>query len=310
MKKITQIFALCAFLLAGLSTYAQQDAIYDLYLFNPVVINPAYGGSLDEMQANASFRRQWTNFPGSPSTAVLSLTGPVKNSEKSGCGLTFINDRIGNIKTTGFSSIYTYKIKLSNSKLAFGVQSTIRNFSVDFGENRLSSANLFDEAFSQNVSSWHLNFGTGAFWYSDNWYVGLSIPHLRAHRIGPKEESTDALSRQRGIYMLNGGYVFEISDEWKLKPALLFRFPSGAPMQADITTNAYFNDILSFGLGYRTRAALQIMGDVKVLKNMRVGYAFDQVTSKLTGQAGGSHELMVRYYFTWGSSKEITNRVF
>jgi type IX secretion system PorP/SprF family membrane protein len=310
MKKKAYLVILALYFWAGSHVIAQQEPIYSMYYFNPVVVNPAYAGSLDYMQTVASFRRQWTNFPGSPSTAVFSANAPFKKNPASGWGLNFLNDRIGNIRVNGLSGIYTYKINFDKSKLAFGLQSAINNFGVDFSESRLSSSNTFDEAFSQNISSWHLNFGAGVFWYSDRWYAGLGIPHLRAHRIGSKDQSEGSEAKQRAIYMLSGGYVVELNEEWRIKPSLLFRIPSGAPMQADIYTNGYFRDIFSFGIGYRTRSGIQLVGETKIIKNLRLGYAFDQALSRLGGQAGGTHEIILRYDIPLESSTEINHRIF
>jgi hypothetical protein len=54
MKKITLILIVLASKLV-----AQQDPQYNLYQFNPLIINPAYAGARDGIVGTASIRNQW-----------------------------------------------------------------------------------------------------------------------------------------------------------------------------------------------------------------------------------------------------------
>ena len=289
-----------------LSMFAQQDASYSMYMFNPVSINPAYVGSTEQMQAIGMFRKQWLRMPGAPQTSSLTFHGPLKN-EHLGAGLSFVNDKVGDIQTTGMMGNFSYALKLKNSKLAFGIQAGVRNYNVNLSQMQLSQDYVFDQAFANAVSSWTFNVGSGLFWYSDKWYVGLSIPHLR-NTLFQKETTSDA--RLKTHYFLNGGYVFATGDNIKIKPSVLVKSVGGAPLQIDLNTNVYWKDLLGVGISYRSKAVLAFMAEVKLNKNFRLAYAFDQSVNNLAGNVGATHEIIIRTDFLLNPSRSFTLRDF
>jgi type IX secretion system PorP/SprF family membrane protein len=181
-----------------------------------LAINPAYAGSLQQAQVNGLFRKQWNNVPGAPQTSTLNFHNSIKEKHM-GYGIAFLNDQIGKIQTNGVMGIYSYTLEFEKSKLAFGAQVGVRNFSAKLTESNLSLDNSYDAAFANNVSQWSVNFGTGALWYTEKWFVGLSIPHLRNNLLN-KDNVTNVSdeARLRTHYYLNGGYLFNLSEDFDL----------------------------------------------------------------------------------------------
>lgn len=305
MKKL--ILILCLGL--PLAMQAQQDPMYSMYMFNPLAINPAYAGSLDQMQATGLFRRQWVNFPGAPQTGTFTYHAPVA-SENMGLGFSFINDRMGDMQTNGFMGVYAFHIKFSKSRLGFGLQAGVRNFNLNLTEIKLSPDNQYDDAFANNLSLWNVNFGTGFFWYSDKWYMGFSIPHIQNNILSEQQLNTVYVARLRTHYNLTAGYVFKLSPTFKLKPSFLVKNVAGAPVQVDLNANLYWLDVLGFGLSYRTGGAVVGMAEIQLNRNFKVGYAYDQTVNGLSGSVGGSHELMIRCDFGFNKNKTVTPRYF
>jgi len=288
---------------------AQQDPMYSMYMFNPLAINPAYAGSLDQMQATGLFRKQWVNFPGAPSTATFSFHTPMKN-ENVGLGVSFINDRVGDMQTNAVMVAYAYHLKFKKSRLAFGLQAGMRNFAINLSTIKLDPNGTYDQTFANNISQWDLNFGAGAFWYSDKWYVGFSVPHLQNNILSNSQLNTPYVARLRTHYNLTAGYVFKLSPVLKLKPSFLIKQVGGAPIQADFNANLYYLDFLGIGVSYRPGAAMVFMAEVQLNRNLRLGYAFDQAVNGIAGSVGGSHELMLRCDFGFNKNKTVTPRYF
>ncbi|MBY0426301.1 MAG: PorP/SprF family type IX secretion system membrane protein, partial [Cytophagales bacterium] len=121
------------FLLSCFYGYGQNNAIYSQYLFNGLVINPAYAGNEDKFVLNAIVKKQWVSVPGSPLTLVASGHSPV--SQK-GLSLGFIlsNDQAGFISQNGVTAVGAYKIKWTNSSLSFGLQIGLTNYSIDYSK--------------------------------------------------------------------------------------------------------------------------------------------------------------------------------
>jgi type IX secretion system PorP/SprF family membrane protein len=306
MKKHQILFF---FLLAFLQGKAQQDPMYSMYMFNTMAINPAYAGSLDHAQVIGLFRRQWLDFPGSPRTASVSFHSPLKN-EQVGFGVSFVNDQMGEMATNSLMASYAYHLKFKKSRLSLGLQAGVRNFSIDLSKIKLNPDQAFDESFQGNISQWSLNFGAGAFWYGPNWYVGLGISNLRNNIIVAQQLNTVYLARYRPHINLTGGYVFKLSPTLHLKPSLMIKEVAGAPMQVDVNANIYWLDVIGFGLSYRSKDAMVALLEIQLNKNFRIGYAYDQTISQLSGYVGATHEVMLRYDLGFNKNKTVTPRYF
>ncbi len=107
-------------LVIPLSISGQQVPVSDQYTLNPLTINPAYAGRRGALNIAAFYRRQWVGIPGAPETMTLSLDAPVMDG-KLGLGLTVVNDLIGVTKETSVSTSYSYKIRIGEGNLSFGL---------------------------------------------------------------------------------------------------------------------------------------------------------------------------------------------
>ena len=309
IKNMKKFILLTLILLAGGLLKAQQDPMYSMYMFNHMSINPAYAGSLDHLQAVGLFRRQWINFPGSPTTANLTVHTPMKN-EQVGLGFSFINDQVGDISTNAVMAAYAYHLKFKNSRLSLGLQAGGRNFSLNLNDIQLSPDEGFDPAFQGNISQWSLNFGAGAFWYSDNWYVSLGIPNLRNNILVGTEINTPYVARYATHANLSAGFVTELSPIFSLKPSFMIKQVGGAPLQVDLNANLYWLDLIGLGISYRSGDAFVGLVEIQLNRNFRVGYAYDQTISKLSGSVGGTHEVMLRTDLGFNKNKTLTPRYF
>ena len=98
MKK--QHLIIILFLALAMKGFAQQEAQYSQYMFNGLILNPAYAGSRELLSGTMLLRKQWVGMDGAPSTGTLSIHGPSRN-RRSGFGLTLWNDQIGVTRRTG-----------------------------------------------------------------------------------------------------------------------------------------------------------------------------------------------------------------
>src|SRR6185295_15132459 len=98
MKKI---FLLAFFAVAMQQAKAQQDVLLSQYMFNHLLINPAYAGSKDYMMATLLYRNQWVNWDAAPTTQVASLHGPLGMTNL-GWGALIAHDHEGVTDRTDF----------------------------------------------------------------------------------------------------------------------------------------------------------------------------------------------------------------
>lgn len=288
---------------------AQQDALFSQYMFNTLLINPAYAGSRDIVSLNALYRKQWINVPGAPETMTFSGDMPLRNKSM-GAGVVVFNDRIGIVNNTGFYLNYAYRARLNhNLLLSMGLSAGASNYQARYSSVILDeSDNSGDVAFATDVNRLLPNLGGGLYLNNDKFYVGISAPHLFNNKLG--EKNIYKTARQYRHYFLIAGYVFTLNHYLKLKPSTLVKQVYGAPIQMDISANLWFHDRFSVGISYRSLDAPVFLAEIQFFEQFRFGYAFDYSHSRIRNYNAGTHEILLRYEFGYDKAKMISPRYF
>jgi len=201
--------------------FAQQDPMYSQYVFNGLLINPAYAGSREVLNATALYRNQWVNIPGAPKTGAFSLDSPVKN-QKVGLGLNVIFDKIGVTNHSGISGIYSYKVYFSpQSVLSFGLQAGIGFFNSTNTEVKYTNDNNIDPAFQEDYHRVLPNFSFGAYFHSDRFFMGLSVMDILGKTIENQiypNMANDLNINVVSHFFVNTGYLFDLSPDVHFNP--------------------------------------------------------------------------------------------
>jgi type IX secretion system PorP/SprF family membrane protein len=304
MKKLLILFAVAG---SVMQAAAQQDAMYSQYMFNYLLVNPAYAGSRDVLSVTGMYRKQWVNVDGAPSTITFSADMPIAK-ERMGVGLTVFKDQIGREGNTGVYGSYAYRVRLTQrGTLSFGANLGFTQYSADLANVALNSANP-DNAFSGNIREINPNFGLGLFYSTDKFYLSVAIPHVIDSKLGDLSNLGRSVLRKH--YFLGAGLVFPVSPNVKLKPSTLVKIVEGAPIEGDFNLNAWYVDKIGLGVSYRTGDAIVAMLEFQATTGLRFGYSYDITTTRLSRYASGTHEIMVRYEFATLKKKIITPRYF
>jgi type IX secretion system PorP/SprF family membrane protein len=307
MKKAT-LLLFAAALIISVKSFGQQDAMYSQYMFNQLLINPAYAGNHEVISANLLFRDQWVGIDGAPVTETFSVDAPL-HKNKVGVGLSVYNDKIGITKNTGAYFHYAFRIKFRKSMLALGLQAGISNLRATYDQVSYSQDNsMYDYAFSQSLSEIFPNFGAGLFYNTENFYFGFSVPYLLKKSLF--QQSNIQGYRQAQHYFLSSGYVFKLNQNLVLKPSLLLKYVDGAPLELDLNANMWFYGLLGIGASYRTGDSFDALLELQLNNQLRLGYAYDYSLTDLQKYNYGSHELMLKYEFSFKKSRIITPRYF
>ncbi len=285
---------------------AQQDPMYTQYMFNALSLNPAYAGSRNVVSATALYRNMWTGVPGAPETATFTIDAPIKD-KKIGLGLQIFNDKLGISNTTGVVASGAYRIRMDRGTLSFGLQTSVSNFRANYQNVLLDQTGTnTDLAFQDNFSSTLFNVGTGVYYNSDRFYVGLSAPQLINNRL----TNTTTLSKQEIHLFLTTGVVLPLGTDFKLKPSVMLKGVNGAPLQGDLNATFWIKDVIGIGAQYRTNADVSGLFEIQASPQIRIGYAYDHSVTKLQSFNSGSHEIMLRYEFGFEKDKFISPRFF
>lgn len=293
-------------MLAGFSSWAQQDAQYTMYMYNTININPAYAGSRGVLSVFGLHRSQWIGLDGAPVTNSVSVNSPIGESNL-GIGVSFLNDKIGPTTENNISADISYTIRTDEiHKLSFGIKGTANLFNLD--RSKLRPENQNDPSLMGFSNEFSPNVGAGVYWHTDNYYIGLSVPNfIETTRYSDNDVS---INKERMNYYLIGGYVFELNPIWKLKPAVLAKAVTGAPLQVDASLNALYDDKFMLGAAYRWDAAVSFMAGFQISQGLFLGYGYDLETTRLRNYNSGSHEIFLRYEFFSNKNKIISPRFF
>lgn len=309
MKKFNNIIFIACLLLSFLTANAQQDAMYTQYMFNTLAINPAYAGSRNVTSATALFRNQWTGIAGAPKTGTLTVDAPILD-KRLGVGLQIFSDKLGITQTTGAVVSAAYRIRLDEGTLAFGLQGNVNQFRADYNSVNLNT-DVYDPAFAYNVNKVLLNFGTGVYYNSDRFFVGLSVQDIVKNRLTDFTTNNADFRQTQAMHLfLSSGYVFDLSDDFKFKPSFLVKGVRGAPIEGDINATLWIKDVIGIGAQYRTSADVAGLVEIQATPQIRIGYSYDYSTTALRFSNSGSHEIMLRYEFGFSSGKILSPRYF
>jgi type IX secretion system PorP/SprF family membrane protein len=302
---ITKIL-IFALMLTCYSGFAQQDAQYTQYMYNTININPAYAGSRGVMSVFGLHRTQWVGLDGAPTTNTFSFNTPINNSNL-GVGFSLVNDRIGPTSDNTISADISYTVKMNEVyKLSFGVKASGNIFNLD--TDKLDPAQANDPNLQNFNNEFSPNFGAGVYLHSDKLYLGLSVPNfLQDSKYNDNEV---AVFQERMNFYFIGGYVFDVSQSIKFKPAVLTKMVTGAPLQVDASANFLFFDKFMLGGAYRWDAAVSALAGFQVTDGLFIGYSYDMETTQLRRYNSGSHEVFLRFELFNKVSKMVSPRFF
>jgi type IX secretion system PorP/SprF family membrane protein len=279
---------------ASEQSYAQQRPIFTQYMFNGLVLNPAYSGSHESMTLTASVRSQWSGIKGAPQTQVFSAHTPIKFSRSAG-GMVVTHDKAGVIDQTMFYATYAYHIPVSdNGKISVGGQAGATYYQANYANlNIVSQNNSADIAFAGNESRLMPNLGIGAYYYSKTTYIGLSLPALINNKWNNYNELEK--STQQRHYFLTAGHVFDLTPDLKLKPNVLLKWVENGPFQYDLNANLFIKKILMAGLSYRMGDSMDVLFQWNINDQLAFGYSYGYPTNALAPVQWGTHEIVLNY---------------
>jgi type IX secretion system PorP/SprF family membrane protein len=284
---------------------AQQDPITSNYMFNTLTFNPAFAGTSGMICATAINRQQWIGFEGSPSTTVFNISAPVSPfSINSGVGLMVENDNVGFDKNISINLIYSFIADLGQGNLGIGFNAGMFNKTLD-PEWSIPDGDIFTPPSGDPLipeskeSSVTFDAGLGIYYTTDKYYAGLSVSHINK----PKVRFTKGVSYLSRHYYFTTGYNLQLPNpSLELLPSL-FALSDGKAIQFSATSILRYNKKVWGGVSYRPGDALVGIVGIELFNGIRVGYAYDFITSDIRKSTSGSHEFMVNYCFSLSTGR-------
>lgn len=265
--------------------FAQQDPLYGQYLFNPQLINPAYVGINNNLNAMVGYRTQWTGFEGHPETFYASANASVLHN-KAGVGLLLMNDQIGNISNTEANLSFAYKLNLNQATLSYGMQAGFQRYSTSYADLNIYDAG--DNAFLGGESGSRINIGAGAVLTGEQYFIGFSVPRLLPTTFKNGGQEFELYNRH---YYLTGAYLFYLSDRLRFKPTALLRGVADAPANIDAGLNFNLDNNYTAGIFTRNLNTYGFLLQARIADQYKLGYIFEVPSKNSVGSNFTTHEI-------------------
>lgn len=303
MKKLFCFLFL--YIIANLAAVAQQDPQFSFNRLTQLTVNPGYAGHDGMISGTILNRYQWDGVPRSPQTLVFSI-GAATNifGLNSGVGFNVISDELGFYKNISVGFDYAYRKKTSIGDLGVGASMGFYNTSVN-GDWYIPESDVHGSITEPGIpqgeaSQLAVDFGFGFLLRSDKYFFGASSTHINQASIILADQARSFLARH---YYVSAGYNIPLNNPlFEVQPAVYFKTDMVA-YQADFTIDLVYKKRFTAGLNYRINDAVCILTGFEMNNGLRIGYAYDLMTSALSSYGGGSHELYLSYSMDLGKNR-------
>ena len=291
MKKI---FIAATVLMTALSwkSQAQQDPMYNQYIFNAYTINPAEAGTRNYGTASMLYRWQWVGIEGAPNTGAFGVETSFGRAW--GVGLNMVNDRIGPANNQTVNLALAYRINLSEKwKMSVGLNGVSNIQQVKLSEIE----NVFDEndpVLANNIRTFNPNVGGGMLFYSDKNFIGISMPRFMEYKL--TSQDLVSLDQLRHLFVYYG-HSFRFGPYLKVKPSVMAKVVKGAPVEFDLNGVISLFDVIDLGANYRVGDGLGLLAGITLKERLVVNYAYELPLTQLRYGTIQTHEVGLRYKF-------------
>jgi type IX secretion system PorP/SprF family membrane protein len=298
---------------------AQQIPLYSQYFNNPFIYNPAWAGLDRYASVNLTYRRQWDNMPGGPTTMLATIDLPFYEY-RSGFGANITQDQIGLFRQNKALFTYAYHIfelYENSSVFSFGLTGGLVTNRIDFSNAYIQNPN--DPRILDNTGNYQgveFTFGMN-YIFQDKFQIGFTMPQFLTAGLRAIDQDQNDI-KMVPHFLLTAKCTLKTYDEvHRIEPMIMVRRVGDGtvPMQFDVGAQYTWNNTLWFNAAYRTNYSTVASMGVHI-RRLRVGFARDFAISEIQGVVGSTNEIMLGYKFnhlktkTYGAPKGRSNTKF
>ena len=281
--------------------HGQQEIIFTKYIYHSLLFNPAYAGchGFDQGTAMIQYRNQWLGLEGAPTTLLGSFEKSFAK-DRLGLGISIGNESIGIDNRSDISTNFAYRIPIGKGNLAAGIRVAFSQYNADFG--KLNNVNTNDPLYNNSNAQFSIfSAGFGLYYNDPDFYVGLSMPSIRA-----LSNSDKASYKANHLYLHMGTMMGAETGLINVEPSILLAFQKAAPIQYTMGVNLWFNRQFAIGAHLRSEDAFALSSEVFLNNKLRLCLAYDFTISDIRRFENGSLEIMMAYHLY---KKSRTNKI-
>jgi type IX secretion system PorP/SprF family membrane protein len=295
-KTVIVLLSMSLLILTGNMAFAQQPNFsYTQYMDNLTPLNPAYSLIDKAGSLNTLASKQLVGINGGPTTFLLNGNLPLEPINGA-AGFIVTNDALAVEHETEVDAYFAKAIQLGEKDyLAVSLNAGIRNYVAYYSQ--LDSS---DPTFKNDIRETKPNVGFGIMYFTDWYYIGLSVPELTITSLGTASVQNN--SNFTNHYYFSAALITNVDEDIKFKPATLLSYSSGVPFTADISGTFYLKDVLGLGVNYRTnKEAAGILTINFDAFHIGYSYQFGTASQNLGGYNNATHEVTLSYRFGKGA---------
>lgn len=272
---------------------AQYLPMLSDYYFNNMFLNPAYCGSREVLSSSLFYRDQWRGLKGAPKTTAFNIHSPLKDLNMA-MGIAIFNDRIGISEKNDINVNYVYRLRFNEGKrnLAFGLKTGLINHTANLSNLKLIDKN--DITFtSSDVKYTKVDIGTGLYYYTRHFYIGLSVPFLfdspYSENFSYKIENFKNLNK-----LFYSGIVINLNEEIKMHPSLCI-YSRANEQKTIIKFSVIALNTLSIGIAHRYNEATIFSTEYQLNRQWCIGFSHDFINLPFEKIIKSTNEFYLRY---------------
>jgi type IX secretion system PorP/SprF family membrane protein len=301
MKRQYAYILIAIGLTSGFKVMAQADISLATHWYNRANYNPAFIARTDYLYLFCNTRHQWIGVNGAP-VVLNAQVSEYFDALHSAFGLSFVNDKIG--ITQSFNPMLSYAFRIAKKNrwaLSMGLSGGMFIRTVD--GSKLEAETAGDPSlFYYYKKITKPDFNAGVEFQTAHFITGISSTHLTSIS---KSDTLFLNTNHRYAYIIYKNddprvfsYSFgaEIVNRYNLTVVegnVFIRIKRPAKMITG-PLNKGPQEILDFGLTYRSSREMTLLCGVMISPYFRVGYAYDQSLFS-TYSRYGTHEVMLEY---------------
>lgn len=272
---------------------AQLNPLRSMYFQNQYLGNPAMAGLKEEFVINLAHSKQWSSFPGAPTTQVL--TADYGFANRVGVGLMLQSDKSGLQEWTSFLGTYSYHIPMNdrnNQRIHFGVSLGISNERIAEERVNGNSNDIVIGDYNQRKS--YIDGDAGIAYTSDKLSLQAAIPDLKTFT--RTDVRTSGVDRPTFFGAASYKFVFEkaMGGGIRLEPKVCFRGVKGFDNLVDAGANiGFIENRLNLMAMYHSNNSGTIGVGIQY-KALNLSTAYSTATYAMKSYAGGNFEVNLR----------------
>lgn len=281
---------------------AQDEAIFNHYIFNQNIINPAFAGFEDKIQLFGHLRSQWAGFQNAPTTYDLSVSAPI--TDKVGLSGMLLTEKFGVYNRFRGQLAYSYRYVGNGYKWSAGFSTEYHNTKLDqtvldANTNQFLDKNdplLIDR--TQGVNYFDATFGVCAA--VDKWLFSLAFPNLITARLGKLDGSPSTAGNYFGKeFIAYASYRLKSDNNFAVEPSLLLRKVLTTGFEAEVNVKlSFFDDKLITGLSMRPGSTGQIGLFIGTKQpNFQIFYSYGSSIANINAYTRSGHEITIALEF-------------